>query len=143
MNKFIEMLKAKSIWYYIGLGAIPFALGVLIRGHIAPGFALETYSPVITVMLVLGIATQIAGFFFDYKFVSIVPVVFYAAALGLVAYYAAPVVMDMINKLNFQAGNWVTVKIQIAFMIVNCIFAVVPCFADASKKKAAEEEVAV
>lgn len=147
MKKFIEMLKAKSIWYYIGLVAIPFALGVFIRGYVRPGFGFyETgnsepmYYSIITVFLVLGIVTQIAGFFFNYKFVPIIPVLFYAAAFGIVAYYGAEVWSDVFNGVNFVGGDWETVKLQFAFCIVTCVFSVLPCFFELSKKTAAAEQ---
>lgn len=99
--------KKGTIKNRIGLLTIPLALVVVVFGIVAPGFAHKTFDMWIVACIGAAILTQVAGLKFKFRFMPLLPTIFYAASLGLVAYNSAPIVMDMINNLKFslRAGD--------------------------------------
>ncbi len=120
--------------------SIPFAIVTIVSGIVAPGFAAKTFKTSIIIFLLLGILSKIATLVVDYKFAPCIPVLFFSIALALVAYYGAPIIMDMINKINFLNGDGSAVIVYIIFTSLACIASVVSCFAE--HKKSEEKEVA-
>lgn len=112
----------------VGLLAVPLAAVMVVFGIVAPGFAHKTFDLWIAACVGVAILAQVAGLKLKSRFMPLVPVLFYAGALGLIAYHCAPIVMDMINNLNFLDGNWTTVKVQIVLGVLSCAAAVASCF---------------
>lgn len=135
----MKIFANKTLWFYLGLLAIPFALVTVITGAAAPGFAHKTFHAAIYVFLGLGIASQIASLFVDFRFWPLISAALYACGLAVVMYCGMPIVMDMINEINFMDGNWDSVVIYIVFTALACAAAAFTAFF-AQTKEAKDEK---
>lgn len=121
-------MKKTNIWAYIGLINIILGAVFIILGAAAPGFEHKTFDYWIIVPLAIGFATQVLFFFVNWKLLPLLSAICYAGAFGLTFYHAAPIVMDIINQINFLDGNWTTVIIQSILISLICLIAVIIAF---------------
>ncbi len=124
----------RSIGFYVGLSSVVFALATIIAGLIQPGFAQKSFDWLVILFLGLGIAAQIATIFLRTKFASLMPIPFYAIAIGIIAHHGAPIVMDLIHKINFLNGNGRAVIVYAVLTLLCCIAAIIPCFTGTEKE---------
>ena len=129
----MSTLKNKTVWFYVGASSVIFALTTIIWGLVQPGFARKTFDTLVIVFLALGIAAEIANTFLNFKFMPIIPVLFYAAGFGCVAYHGAPIIMDVINKINFLDGNGTAVIGYIVCTALACVLSTLSCFFEQTK----------
>ena len=129
-------MKKSNTWAYIGLINIVLGAAFIIWGAAAPGFEHKTFDYRIVIPLALGMAMQVVLLFSGWKIAPLLASVFYAAAFGLTVYHAAPIVMDMINRINFLDGNWTTVQIQLTLLVLILLISVIIAFAYPGKKEA-------
>lgn len=129
-------MKKTNIWAYIGLINIVLGAAFIIWGAAAPGFEHKTFDYRIVIPLALGMVMQVLLFFTGWKITPLLASVCYAGAFGLTVYNAAPIVMDMINRINFLDGNWTTVRIQLALILLILAVSVIIAFVYIGKKEA-------
>ena len=77
----MSTLKNKTVWFYVGVSSVIFALTTIIWGLVQPGFARKTFDTLVIVFLALGIAAEIANTFLNFKFMPIIPVLFYVSPI--------------------------------------------------------------
>ena len=130
----MQFFKRKTIGYYFGLLSSIFLIILLVVGLSAPGFAHETFPLSITILIIISLISEVVIFFLDYDFLSLLPVAINSALIGLCFYYGMPIVMDMINKINFMDGNWDSVKIYLIMIVLACVLSIVPCFTGIRKE---------
>ena len=128
-------MKKTNLWAYIGLINIVLGAAFSILGAAAPGFEHKTFDYRIIVPLALGMATQILLFFLNWKLLPLLSAFCYACAFGLTFYHAAPIMMDIINRINVLDGNWTTVIIQSILIVAICVIAVIIAFVYEPRKE--------
>lgn len=115
----------KTIWAYAGLLSIIMALVTLIIGASTKGLVMDTFSGAIIAMLILGIIATAANFAFDkIPFISIIPLIFYAIAFGLIFFGSVePLAYAAAGVDNDVGGN---ADLALVYMILTAITVLIP-----------------
>ena len=124
----LDKIKSKGLLYWVGFAAIVFAITYIICGPTMNGFAERSFQPVIIVFLVIGIVAQVAGLFVDYKFMPLIPVIFYGIAFGLTGYFGATIIGDFYNQLNWMNGDYPSVVVYLVLSGIACGLSCISCF---------------
>lgn len=124
----------KNIWFYVGALAAVLGVVLIIVGPAMSGFADRSFVPGIIVVLVFAVLAEIASMVFDFRFMPLLPAILFAVALGMIAYYGAPVIADHYNNLNWVNGDYTAVVVYCVLGGLCAIFAGAACF-DSSKNK--------
>ena len=128
-------MKKTNGWAHIGLINIVLGAAFIIWGVAAPGFEHKTFDYWIALPLALGMTCQILMIFLEWKWLPLLITICYATGLGLTVYHAAPIVMDMINHINFLDGNWTTVRAQLVLLGVMLVISVLISFLSGGRKE--------
>lgn len=134
-----DILKKKTIMYYVGLIAAPFAIAAAIF-YMAYTISYSVFIPAVAVLLFLGVFLMIASLFlefvrikplaFIYQLVPALCVLFYALAFGLLLTDRLPMIGDYINGIALsRSGKLIDYVIMLALMGISIFAGIVSCFA--------------
>ncbi len=143
--KIKELFRNKSLGFYIGLGTasiallanIAFIIGGLILYYTSETDAHvweRSFSPVTITLIFLGVFAQILALFKDYKFLPLLPVIFYSIAFGQHFYYASFAFANVLTGIDFFRDNLAFATIFFFLFLISGLGSVVSSFMRQTKQ---------
>ena len=126
-----ELIKNKGLGYWLTCGASLLALVTAIIVFATSETALpNTVSNgwVIGLVLLIGVAVQVAVTFLPIRFASVISVICYTAAFGVVANKIPNAVADYFNNVAYTRGNFGMSMIYAVAVLAVALIALVACF---------------
>lgn len=130
----MKLLKKRGLYYYLLLAASVLALITVILGATQKAMTTNyNFSLPLIIVMVVGIIVVVVNLFIDFDFMPLLASVLYSISFGMIFDQGLPVIVDKINNISFQGGNFNSVAAYIGMMLVACILCFAACFI---KKKA-------
>ena len=125
----MNLLKKKGLYFYLLvlaaiLSAVTLALGATQK-------AMTTnlnFSLGLIIALAVGIVLVLANLFVNFDFWPLLPAVCFFVSFGMIVNEGLPVVVDKINNISFQGGNFTQVAAYLVMMVIASILGIVSCF---------------
>lgn len=128
-----KLIGGRAIGFYLALGsAILMLLSDIVFAIVDAGD--KTFSIVTFVLILLGVAIEIAHVFLDFDFFSILSCVCYGIAFGMHLYVGLPSVSDIWNGVVFNGGNAMVAIIFSILFFIGTVVTIVSCFIERDKK---------
>jgi hypothetical protein len=122
-------IKQKGLYYVLQLVASLLALVTLILGATQQAMTTnQNFSTGLMVALAVGIVLVVANLFVDLDFWPLLPSVSFFLGLGMIVNEGLPVVVDKINNISFQGGNFEMVAAYLVMMLVASVLSIIACF---------------
>lgn len=133
----MEFIKNKTIPSYLTIAGAIIALVTMIIGAATKGLVMDTFSGVIITMFILGIIASLAGFVFDkIPFISILPLIFYGIAFGLIFFDGIePMTYASIGVDNDVGGDANMVLVYLVLTGIAMIVQAIPLFFKQNKNR--------
>lgn len=123
------MLKKKGLHYILLLVASVLALITVILGATQKAMTTNyNFSLPLIIVMAVGIVVVVINLFLDLDFLPLLVSVLYSVGFGMIIDQSLPVIVDKINNISFQGGNFNSVAAYVAMMAVACILCFVACF---------------
>lgn len=128
-------LKNKGIGFYLEAVAAILAIVTLVLG--VNGKALTNNANIgidVIIVVAIGVACAIAGFFVDFDFWTLLPAVCFFVAFGMIISGGAAVIVDKINNISFVGGDFTQVVTYLILLGVSSLLCIVACFFGRKRK---------
>ena len=125
----MNILKKKGLYFYLlvlaaVLSAVTLALGTTQHAMTTN----MNFSIGLIVVLAAGIVLVVANIFVNFDFWPLLPAVCFFASLGMIVNEGIPVVVDKINNISFQGGNFTQVAAFLGMMLAASLLGIIACF---------------
>lgn len=125
----MNLLKKKGLYFYLLLLAAILSAVTLALGSVHHAMTTNmNISTGLTIALAAGIVLVIANFFVNFDFWPLLPAVCFFLSFGMILNEGLPVVVDKINNISFQGGNFESVAAYLAMMAAASVLGIVSCF---------------
>ncbi len=125
----MNLLKKKGSYYILLLIATVLALVTVILGATQKAMTTNyNFSLPLIIVMVVGIIVVVANLFVDFDFMPLLAAALYSVGFGMIIDQGIPVIVDKINGIAFQGGNFNSVIAYVGMMLVACILCFVACF---------------
>lgn len=125
----MNLLKKKGLYFYLLLLAAILSAVTLALGSVQHAMTTNmNISTGLTIALAAGIVLVIANFFVNFDFWPLLPAVCFFLSFGMILNEGLPVVVDKINNISFQGGNFESVAAYLAMMAAASVLGIVSCF---------------
>ena len=127
-------LNAKGIHVYLILLASVLALITVCLGATRQAMTTNAnFSTPLILVMAAGILCGVLNLFSRVDFLPLVASVLFSAGFGMIFDQGLPVVVDRLNNITFQGGDFTQVVLYLSLMAAACLLSIVSCF---MKKKA-------
>ncbi|MCI9518107.1 MAG: hypothetical protein HFK08_02475 [Clostridia bacterium] len=126
-----ELIKNKGLGYWLSCGAALLALVTAIIVFATSGTALPNTASngwVIGLVLLIGVAVQVVVTFLPLRFASVISVLCYTLAFGVVANKIPTAVADYFNKVAYTGGSFEMCMFYAVAVFAVALIALVSCF---------------
>lgn len=125
----MKILKKRGLYYFFLLVASVLALVTVILGATQKAMTTNyNFSLPLIVVMVVGIIVVVINLFLDLDFLPLLASVLYSVGFGMIIDQGLPVIVDKINNISFQGGNFNSVAAYVAMMTGACILCFAACF---------------
>lgn len=125
----MNMLKKKGAYYYLLLLATVLALVTVILGATQKAMTTNhNFSLPLIIVMVAGIVVVALSTFVNFDFIPLLVSILYSVGFGMIFNQGLPVIVDKVNNISFQGGNFNSVATYVAMMAVACLLCFVSCF---------------
>lgn len=125
----MKSLTKKGLYYFLLLIASVLALITVILGATQKAMTTNyNFSLPLIIVIVVGIVVVVLHLFLDFDFMPLIVSILYSVGFGMIIDQGLPVIVDKINSISFQGGNFNSVAAYVAMMAVACILCFVACF---------------
>ena len=130
----MNLIKKRGLYLVLLAVAAVLAVVTAILGATQNAMTLNTsFSPLLTASLLVGAALTAVHLFVDWDFLPLLASVCFSAGFGMIVNEGLAVVVDKMNDISFQGGNFPLVAAYLAMAFIACVLSIAACF---MKKKA-------
>lgn len=125
----MNLLKKRGLYYYLMLAAAVIALITVILGATQKAMTTNyNFSLPLIIVMVAGIVVVVLHLFIGLDFMPLLVSILFSAGFGMIIDQGLPVIVDKINNISFQGGNFNSVASYVAMMLAACALCFVSCF---------------
>ena len=131
------MFKNKTISFYVGVGGGALGLVTTIA-YLAYSVSVHLFAPEVFVFLLLGTLSELLVIFTNWKFATLIPVLFFSLAFGLHISDRAMMFEEMFNHIYGMQERGANLGMVITLLITNLV-SIVACIVASFSSKSKEE----
>lgn len=129
----MKLINKRGFAYILLIAAAVLALVTVIMGATQKAMTLNmNFSLPLILSLSAACAVVVLHFFIDFGFLTLLSSVLFSLGFGMIINEGLPVIVDKINGISFQGGNFPLVAAYSVMSFVACVLSFVACF---TKKK--------
>ena len=122
-------MKNKGLYAWLIAVSTVLAVITLILGSTQKAMTTNyNFSMPLIVVMAVSIVVGVLTFFLDFDFLPLLASVLFSVSFGMIFDQGLPVVVDKINNISFQGGNFSQVALYLALMLTACILSFIACF---------------
>ena len=119
-------MKNKGLYAWLIAVSTVLAVITLILGSTQKAMTTNyNFSMPLIVVMAVSIVVGVLTFFLDFDFLPLLASVLFSVSFGMIFDQGLPVVVDKINNISFQGGNFSQVALYLALKV--CSARIVPC----------------
>lgn len=125
----MKLFKKKGLYCWLLVLAAVLALVTVVLGATQKAMTTNyNFSLPLTIVMAVGIVVVIVNLFVNFDFIPLLVSVLFSVGFGMIIDQGIPVIVDKINNISFQGGNFGSVAAYVAMMAVACILCFIACF---------------
>lgn len=122
-------MKKKGLYSYLLILAAILALVTVILGVTQKAMTTNyNFSTPLIIVMAAGVVVAAASLFVKFDFMPLLVSILFSVGFGMIIDQGLPVIVDKINNISFQGGNFNSVAAYVAMMAVACILCFIACF---------------
>lgn len=125
----MNLIKKRGLYLVLLAVAAVLAVATAVLGATQKAMTLNTsFSPLLTVSLLAGAVLVAVHLFVDWDFLPLLASICFSAGFGMIINEGLAVVVDKMNDISFQGGNFPLVAAYMALSFAACALSIVACF---------------
>ena len=125
----MNLIKKRGLYLVLLAVAAVLAVVTAVLGATQNAMTLNTsFSPLLTVSLVAGAVLVAVHLFVDWDFLPLLASICFSAGFGMIINKGLAVVVDKLNDISFQGGNFPLVAAYMGMAFAACVLSIVACF---------------
>ena len=125
----MNFIKNKGLYYVLMAVAAILAVVTAIMGATQKAMTLNVnFSIPLIISLAAGAIFVLVNAFVDFDFLPLLSSVLFSAGFGMIINEGLPVIVDKINDISFQGGNFSLVAAYVGMSFIACLLSFVACF---------------
>ena len=125
----MSFLKSRGLYSWLLVVSAILALITVILGATQKAMTTNyNFSTPLIIVMVAGVVAAIVNLFLRLDFMPLLASILFSVGFGMIFDQGLPVVVDKINNISFQGGNFNSVAAYMAMMLVACILSFIACF---------------
>lgn len=122
-------MKKKGLYSYLLVLAAILALVTVILGATQKAMTTNyNFSLPLIIVMAVSVVAAAANLFVRFDFMPLLTSILFSVGFGMIIDQGLPVIVDKINNISFQGGNFQSVAAYVAMMAVACILSFIACF---------------
>lgn len=125
----MSFLKSRGLYSWLLVVSAILALITVILGATQQAMTTNyNFSTPLIIVMAVGVVVAIVNLFLRLDFMPLLASILFSVGFGMIFDQGLPVVVDRINNISFQGGNFNSVAAYMAMMLVACILSFIACF---------------
>ena len=125
----MSFLKSRGLYSWLLVVSAILALITVILGATQQAMTTNyNFSTPLIIVMAVGVVGAIVNLFLRLDFMPLLASILFSVGFGMIFDQGLPVVVDRINNISFQGGNFNSVAAYMAMMLVACILSFIACF---------------
>lgn len=130
----MNFVKKRGLYSWLLVVSAILALITVILGATQKAMTTNyNFSTPLIIVMVAGVVAAIVNLFLRLDFMPLLASILFSVGFGMIFDQGLPVVVDKINNISFQGGNFNSVAVYMVMMLIACVLSFIACFI---KKKA-------
>ena len=125
----MSFLKSRGLYSWLLVVSAILALITVILGATQQAMTTNyNFSTPLIIVMAVGVVVAVVNLFLRLDFMPLLASILFSVGFGMIFDQGLPVVVDRINNISFQGGNFNSVAAYMAMMLVACILSFIACF---------------
>ena len=125
----MNFVKKRGLYSWLLVVSAILALITVILGATQQAMTTNyNFSTPLIIVMAVGVVVAIVNLFLRLDFMPLLASILFSVGFGMIFDQGLPVVVDRINNISFQGGNFNSVAAYMAMMLVACILSFIACF---------------